>query len=279
MHLALLHPGAMGSTVGQSLVDAGHIVSWLAEGRSAVTQARAVQFQSFATLSDLINAKPDGIISVCPPAAALATAQMVANALAEAEFKTIYVDANAVAPITAATSAEWFGEHYVDGGIIGPPALQAGTTRLYLSGPRAAEVARWFSAGAIQAIALSEGGLTATSALKMAYAAQTKGSSALLMLVNAMAEQAGVHDALQAEWALSQPDLQRGSERTAARIGPAAWRFAGEMEEIAATCTALGLSADFHHGAAAIYASLADLKGRSDVTLAEVIEMLARPTV
>ena len=38
------------------------------------------------------------------------------------------------------------GGSYVDGGIIGPPPVAAGSTRLYLSGPRAAEVRELFEA-------------------------------------------------------------------------------------------------------------------------------------
>ena len=39
--------------------------------------------------------------------------------------------------------------------------------------------------------------------LKMSYAAYSKGASALLLSVNALAEAGGVTEALHAEWALS----------------------------------------------------------------------------
>ena len=60
-------------------------------------------------------------------------------------FGGLYIDANALAPSTSLQIGEIMGlGAYVDGGIIGPPALQPGTTRLYLSGHHAAGVAAWF---------------------------------------------------------------------------------------------------------------------------------------
>ena len=50
---------------------------------------------------------------------------------------------------------------------------------------------------------------TAASALKMAYAAWTKGTAALLLAVEAVAMASGVEDQLFAEWRRSQPDVTR----------------------------------------------------------------------
>ena len=59
---------------------------------------------------------------------------------------------------------------------------------------------------------IAEGPLYAASAVKMAYAAWTKGSSALLLAARALARSGGVERTLLAEWALSQPALAERSE-------------------------------------------------------------------
>ena len=47
----------------------------------------------------------------------------------------------------------------------------------------------------------------AASALKMCYAAYTKGTSALLLALRALAEANGVTEALHTEWNQSQPGV------------------------------------------------------------------------
>jgi len=207
------------------------------------------------------------IVSVCPPHAALEIARSVSG------FRGVYVDANAIAPATAREVAAILhggGATYVDGGIIGPPPASAGTTRLYLSGSAAAEVRDLFAGTPLEAriitadVAASRLGQPASacasvradvaaSALKMAYAAWTKGSAALLLSARALAEAEGVADALRVEWELSQPGLLarcRSAERSAAAKG---WRWTAEMEEIAATMAAAGLPPGFHLAAAEVF--------------------------
>jgi 3-hydroxyisobutyrate dehydrogenase-like beta-hydroxyacid dehydrogenase len=154
------------------------------------------------------------------------------------------------------------GADLVDGGIIGPPPRQAGSTRLYLSGPRAGEAADLFKGTALEAIVMP-GDIGAASALKMAYAAWTKGSSALLIAVRALAIRAGVDGPLRAEWERSQPGLGGRSESAVAANAPKAWRFVGEMEEIAATFAAAGLPAGFHEACAVVYDRLSRYKDAS----------------
>ncbi|MEZ5557326.1 MAG: DUF1932 domain-containing protein [Pseudomonadales bacterium] len=278
MKIGVLHPGAMGVTVAATLAASGHEVCWVAAGRSAATAARAasVGLQSLADLDELARCC-DGVISVCPPAAALE----LAGAVVAAGFAGTYVDGNAISPASARQIHALVGPGFVDGGIVGPPALRPGSTRLYLSGPRAGMVADWFAAGPLQAVAMNEalhGSLAArpgaASALKMAYAAYTKGSSALLLAVRALAEAEGVAPGLLGEWSLSQQGLAERAELTARATAAKAWRFVGEMEEIAATFEAAGLPGAFHLGAADLYRRLATLKDAPDATLAEVLELL-----
>ena len=193
--IGLLHPGDMGAAVGAVLVGAGHDVAWVSDGRSAetATRAREAGLRDVETVAALAG-EVDVIVSLCPPHAALDTARAVAGA----GFAGVYVDANAIAPGTAATVAELVsgaGARAVDGGVIGLPPRAAGTTRLYLSGDRAAEIAAMFDGTTLEALVV-EGEPTAASALKMHYAAWTKGTTALLMAIRAGARGAGIEDAL-----------------------------------------------------------------------------------
>lgn len=272
MKLGLLHPGEMGVTIGAALGESGHEVHWLRAGRSADTAARAQAsgFRSHDSLSRLLG-QVQAVISVCPPHAAVE----VAGAVAERKFPGIYLDANAVAPATARRLAAIAGAGYVDGGIVGPPARSKGTTRLYLSGPGAGEVAAWFSRGFVEAVPLGEG-LAEASALKMCYAAYTKGSAALMLAIRALAEREGVAAGLLAEWSRSQPGLSERSERVAANTAPKAWRFVGEMREIAATFESANLPDGFHTAAGEIYARMAGLKDARRPEFHKVLDTLIR---
>jgi 3-hydroxyisobutyrate dehydrogenase-like beta-hydroxyacid dehydrogenase len=264
----------MGAVVGECLRAGGARVVWASAQRSRATIRRAATagLEDVGTLSALVGAS-DVVLSVCPPAAATDVARLVAAA----HFEGVYVDANAVAPGTARQVGEIVGAagaDLVDGGIIGPPPREVGTTRLYLAGPRAAEFAGLLKGTALEAIAMP-GNVGAASALKMAYAAWTKGSSALLIAVRALSIHEGVDGALCAEWERTQPGLGARSESAVAGNARKAWRFVGEMEEIAATFAAAGLPAGFHEACAAVYQRLDRYKdAAAPPTVAEVARAL-----
>lgn len=257
--IGLLHPGEMGATVGAAARLNEVRVVWASDGRGPQTHGRA----EAAGLTD-VNSLPAVvehshiILSVCPPHAATG----LARAVAAQRFSGVYVDANAVSPATSRDVrqiVEAAGARFVDGGIIGPPALKPGTTRLYLSGVEAARVAACFRHGPLEACVL-DGPPGAASALKMAYAAYTKGSAALLIAIRTLAMHEGVDAALIREWEQSQaglPGRSAGAVRANARK---AWRFSGEMEEIADTFAAAGLPDGFHRAAAEVYRRMSGYK-------------------
>ena len=273
MRVGVLHPGEMGASVAASLLAGSHEVAWCSAERSERSRARAVELQEFSQLDDLV-AWAEVLISVCPPAYALQQAQ----AVQACAFDGLYVDANAIAPATASAIAQLMGVAYVDGGIIGPPAWQSGTTRIYLSGNNANVVAGLFTGAALEGIAIphAQGNEAAASALKMAYAAYTKGHSALLLATNAVAHNSGVLDVLRSEWEQSLPGLSQRSEITANAISPKAWRFVGEMQEISATFAGAGLPAGFHNGAAEFYARLSEFKDQPPASLDDLLDVLAQ---
>ncbi len=248
--IGLLHPGQMGAAVGQCLTGAGHVVLWASEGRGPETAARALDagLEDVGTAAEMAD-RAAAILSVCPPHAALDMSWAVQG------FSGIFVDANAIAPATAREIARMIedgGGSYVDGGIIGQPPAAGGSTRLYLSGSRAAEVRELFDGSPLSARVVA-GGTTAASAVKMAYAAWTKGSGSLLLTARALARAEGVEEVLLAEWAESQPALKERSAGAAQSASAKGWRWVGEMEEIAASMAAAGLPDGFHQAAAEVF--------------------------
>jgi 3-hydroxyisobutyrate dehydrogenase-like beta-hydroxyacid dehydrogenase len=273
--VALLHPGEMGSAIGACLVRRGLRVVWASSGRSAETRSRALAagLEDLGSIARALNAA-DLALSVCPPHGALELAREVAGH----GFEGVFVDANAVSPETARAVGrvvEKAGASFVDGGIIGPPPVEAGRTRLYLSGIREAEVAALFAGSNLEAIAM-RAPAGAASALKACYAAWTKGATALLAGVRALAESEGVEAALLSEWKVSQPGLDKRSEAVTVQARKA-WRWVGEMEEIAASFEAVGLPGGFGLASAELYKRLEGFKGgESPPALPQVTAMIRR---
>src|SRR5262249_54250264 len=93
------------------------------------------------------------------------------------------------------------------------------TTRLYLSGAEAGLVAGLFSGSFVDARVLP-GEVGTASAVKMAYAAWTKGTAALLLAIGELARAEGVEGALHEEWRVSLPGLpERGGGRPGGKGG------------------------------------------------------------
>jgi len=272
--IGLIHPGAMGASVGAAARSNNHTVLWASTGRTASTWARArrAKLEDAGTVSELVKAS-EIVLSVCPPHAA----EEVASEVAHLGFSGVYADCNAISPDrTRAVQriVEDAGAHYVDGGIIGGPAWtpEAGT-HLYLSGPRAEEVAACFAASALKASVISDR-IGAASAVKMGYAAYTKGTTALLTAILGVVEKEGVRADLAGQWgdAFTAQTVRRVCANTAK-----AWRFVGEMHEIAATFRGAGLPGGFHEAAAEVYERLATFKDHPESPAIEsVLEALLK---
>jgi len=273
-NIGILHPGEMGISIAASATNSGCNVHWVSDGRSASTRERAAKYGLTETrsLEELCDLCPI-VVSVCPPHAA----EALANDVLRAGFRGVFVEANAIAPqrtIQIGTAMTRGGMIFVDGGIIGLPAWKPHTTCLYLSGPRADEVAACFSAGPLDTIVLGEE-IGKASALKMCYAANTKGSVALLAAIVTTADALGVLDALFERWRNEDPQLPGQIERRIQANTPKAWRFVGEMGEISRTFESAGAPGEFHQGAADIYERLAQFKDvRTLPSLEEILEAL-----
>ncbi len=258
--IGILSPGDMGHTVGQRL--AAHrlrVIAHLAD-RSARTQQLAAQagIEEVASYDDLAQ-EADIVLCILAPAQAEAAAQKVAAALRRTDADLLYADCNAIAPQTTVRIGELIsdaGGRFVDASIIGPPPRQDGATRFYASGIHAAELARLNDRG-LHVPVLSDR-IGDASAIKMCYAGLTKGLTALCVELLVAAEALGVRQALLDEYRISQTAMLQRMEKGLPGMPPKARRWVGEMEEIAATFAAVGLTPKFHEGAADIYRFVGD---------------------
>jgi 3-hydroxyisobutyrate dehydrogenase-like beta-hydroxyacid dehydrogenase len=264
----------MGISLAASAKNSGCQVYWASEGRSPQTRERAERFSlhDAQTVAELC-ATCSILVSVCPPHAAEAVAAQVLDR----GFSGLYLEANAIAPervIRISQEMEAAGVTFVDGGIVGGPAWEPGQTWLYLSGRQAAAAAACFSAGPLETDVIGQA-IGKASALKMCYAAWTKGSTALLCAIVATAESLAVWEELQQQWERDWPGFVEQTVQRVRRVTAKAWRFAGEMDEISATLEAAGLPGEFHSGAATLYRRLARFKdAETTPCFAEVIAAL-----
>jgi hypothetical protein len=227
MIVGLLHPGEMGAAIGGGV--RGHEVIWASAGRSVATQARAGDFRDVGTLEGLLD-EADVIVSVCPPHAALEVARACEG------FDGLYVDANAISPMRAREIAA-LHPRFVDGGIVGGPAAPT----LYLSGGEAADVAALF--------ALDTRVVRDASAVKMVYSGWSKGTAALLLAIRDTARHFEIED----EWREAVPELLDRLQRAESSAARKAWRWAGEMDEVADTFGAAGQPEAFHRAAGEVF--------------------------
>jgi 3-hydroxyisobutyrate dehydrogenase-like beta-hydroxyacid dehydrogenase len=257
--VAIFTPGDMGHAIARVLVSNGVRVTTNLTDRSERTQALAEAAGIQDTGDDV--AAVDGadlLFAILPPSKAVELAQRLASALAMAKSKPIYVDLNAIAPATAVEVGEVIegvGVPFVDGGIIGgPPKRGQGMgPRLYVSGHEddVSRVVELRTAGLDMRPV--PGGVGAASALKMSYAAITKGLTALATQSLASAKAYGVDKELDAEMVASMRMLRERFERSLPDMAPKAYRWIGEMEEIARTFSDVGLDPQMFMGAAETY--------------------------
>ena len=257
--IAILSPGEMGHSVGRCLLEGGFDVSTCLTGRSARTRTltAAAGIRDVPELDELVR-NTDLILAILVPDQALTLAGQVAEAINRTGSTPAYADCNAISPDTAreidrvVTGA---GGRFIDAGIIGGPPGDREKTRFYASGPHEEVLARLDGHGIL--VRPLGGEVGRASGIKMCYASVTKGTSALHAAALTAAEVMGLGEELLAEFAESQ------SQRLKAMGGinslsAKAFRWIGEMREIAATYDQAGVSPGFHEGAEHIFRLIAE---------------------
>jgi 3-hydroxyisobutyrate dehydrogenase-like beta-hydroxyacid dehydrogenase len=282
--VGVISPGAMGSAMGAAYAAAGRRVVTTVEDRSprTIRLAGAARLELLSGIDDVV-ATADIVLSVVPPGEARTVSAAIAAAASRTGASPLVADLNAISPASArelAIALSAAGLDLVDGSISGPPPQRAGTTRLYLSGSRAMEVAELSSALLDVRVLGDEVGTA--SALKMCTASVYKGTVALLAHALLTANEHGVVDAVLDDLSSSYPQLVDRAGVTLARAAAKSARYVPEMQEIAGTQAAAGLPGELFAGMEAAYRSLArtPLAERApeetgDDPLAEVLARLA----
>lgn len=289
--VGIVSTGDMGAAMGRVLIASGLRVVTCQGGRSQRTQDLAVQagIESLASLDEVALAS-DLLLSLVPPARAGEVANEIARALGHVGSRLVYGDCNSIAPGTAEAVARTLsgaGATFVDVSIIGQPPRPGqvpgpGTPRFYASGPEAPYFARLGDHGLD--VRVLEGGIGKASGLKMCYAALLKGLTALSTELLVAGQLLGLEEPLRAELESSQPVLLDMMRKQLPRMPPKAYRWVGEMEEMARTFQEAGLPPEIFLGAAHLYGIVegTDLghetpeKRRLGTTLEEVVDLLAR---
>jgi putative dehydrogenase len=265
--IAVIGAGEMGAAVGRRMREAGARVLTTLKGRSAAS-ARRVDEAGLEVIDDDDRLIADAafVLSIVPPDQAAQVAERFRTPIERAPRKPIFVECNAVAPATVRRIAALLapgGSRFVDAGIIGgpPPAGRLGQgPRFYASGPDAKLATRLGAYGLD--IAALDGPIGAASALKLSYAGLTKGITALGAAMVAAATREGLDDALRAELARSQPEILARIQRGLPAMFRKAYRWTGEMEEIAAFLQSAEAGAEIYTGAARLYERIAaDVNG------------------
>ena len=263
--VGIVAQGSMGSATAARLVENGVEVRTILAGRSAASAERAGK-AGMKAVSEEEFVAADFILSIVPPAEAVSIAKRLAPAITAAATKPVYVDLNAINPDTAMKVESAVAParcRFVDGGIIGgPPRSGYDGPVYYVSGPEARELSALAKFGL--KVAVLDAPIGAASALKMSYAGITKGQIAVATAMILAAQRAGVADALISELSASQANLLAGLTRSVPDMFAKAYRWVGEMEEIA-NFAGNGPEHDMYAAVAQLYARLGeDFSGQKE---------------
>ena len=249
--IAILSP----EDIGSALVERGHDVITCLTGRSQRTRdlAAAGGFRDVPSLEEM-TLQADLIMSILVPDQAVDVADQVADAMRAAGTSRPFADCNAVSPRSASVMESIIGDaggDYIDGGIIGGSPARGAVPRIYTSGPRADLMDELDGKGIIVKNLGPQIGRA--SGIKMCYASMTKGTNALRVAMLTAADSLGLYDELIDELAFSQGAALSAMESGIPGLPANSGRWIGEMEEIAETFEAAGVTPRFHQGAAEIY--------------------------
>ncbi len=269
--VAIIAQGAMGAGTAARLTSNGvNVVTWL-EGRSSASRVRAEKAGMRGV--DLAGiAAADIILSIVPPSDALALAEQLAPTLKASRNKPLYADMNAVSSSKVEQVAAVIaptGCTFSDGGIIGPPPRPDTRNTVYFFSAIPGDRVASLSKGGLE-VKMVDGPIGAASALKMSYAAIGKGLTALATASILMADKYGAKEALLEELQRSQPNTLKSISWSVPDMFVKAYRFVGEMEEIAEQSGRKSTAA-IYNGIADLYREIAaDQDGpKKDVTTLE----------
>jgi len=233
--IAVIGMGEMGAAIAGRLAERGARVLTSLGGRTEASARRAVAAGVEVCDEETLVAEASLILSVVPPAVAEEVAAAFVPLLARVEIAPVFLDANAIAPQTVKAMAKPFLAKrlpFGDASIIGgPPRPGTLGPRIYMSGPIAK------AAGTLRDFGLDTRLLSShlgdASALKMAYAGINKGMQAVGAAMVLGAYRNGAGESLLEELKQSQPQIHAFLARSFPAMYGKAYRWDGEMRQIA----------------------------------------------
>jgi 3-hydroxyisobutyrate dehydrogenase-like beta-hydroxyacid dehydrogenase len=241
--VGVLYAGEMGAALAALLRGRGVPVVTTLRGRGDQTARRCAEagITVLESAADVVR-RSDFVVSLVPPAAAEAVCADYCRLAAEAPPRAVYVDMNSVGPDLAATLAtrvEGAGRSFVDGAINGLAKNLASGCTLYLSGPRAEDVARLVG-NAMRVRGLGERAGDA-SAMKMLLSALSKGLCALFAETALVARRRGMLDEMIEAYRMIYPGAMAVVDRMLPTYTEHAARRASETRELEETARSAGV--------------------------------------
>jgi len=241
--IGLLSIGEMGFHWAKLLKGQGVEVLTYDKDRGEVSRKRGENagVKSLPSMARLVD-DAELIVSIVVPSAAKRVAAKVAKAVAKSGRKELlYLDANAISPMTADAIAAVLkpaGVNFVDGCIIGSAARMGKGTIVYLSGPEAQRLQALEAFGI--PIRVLGPNTSQASAFKVVYAGLTKGLQGLFVELLMGARRFGLMNEVRAQYEESFPGLLDKISTSIVGLRIHAARRAEEMDELKRTFN--------HHG-------------------------------
>ncbi len=284
--IGILYPGDMGHGVGRVLLEDGFTVVTTLVGRSDRTRRLSAHagIVELDSMTEVVR-RADMVLSIIPPTAAQTVATDFAEAVRETGRTPLFVDANAISPMTAQEVGSIIaptGSPYLDACIVGPARDVRGRCIFYVSGPQA----RLFEEpyGKSLRTHLLGDRIGQASAFKMVFSGLNKGLAALLYELTAAARDFGFLDELLHRYKALLPGVMEALEWLVPTYPMHAARRADEMAELAETLEHYGFSSVMARGTQQTLGAVGQLRlaerdperGEHGWTLRDVVDAIAR---
>ena len=260
--IGILSIGEMGYHWAKILTGRGVEVLTYAKDRSETTRKRAETVGVKCVPSTVTLVKDtDLIVSIVVPSAAKRVATKVAKAAAKSGRRNLlYLDANAISPMTANAIEKVLqpsGVDFVDGCIIGSATKMDKGAVVYVSGPQAAKIQDLEPHGfSVKVLGPT---VAQASAFKVVYAGLTKGLQGLFVELLMGAKRFGLLDEILKRYEESFPGLLDKLTSSIVGLRIHAARRAEEMDELKRTFGYHGMKAFMAPAAQRVLQSIAEL--------------------
>ena len=284
--IGILYPGDMGHNVGRVLKEDGFAVVTTLDGRSERTrqlsaQAEIMELDSMVALVE----QADIVLSIIPPTAARSVAHDFATAVAHVARTPVFMDANAVSPMTVREVGDIIhatGCDFLDACIIGPARDVRGRCTFYVSGSHAQQFESALGTS-LRTHLLGET-IGQASAFKMLFSGLNKGLVAVLSELTVVAQEYDFLDDLLACYTDLFPGIMQSLEWLVPTYPFHAARRAEEMRELAETLEHHEFSSAMARGTQHTLTEIGQLNlterfpeyGEQDWTMRQVLEALGQ---